>query len=211
MGFIDKIRQLVRSGVDVLAKWLNNITKGKVTPDMVTLFGAGMHVVIAVCIASDQLLLAAGLLVVFGLFDALDGSLARLQKSASSHGMLLDASTDRMKEVAIYAGVIYLFANTQPAWILATALIACGASLAVSYVKAKGEAAISTSGKRFTSSELNRLFSDGLLTFEVRMAVLVVGLISGQLVVAVIFIAILATYTAIWRLVEISKALKNDS
>lgn len=209
MGVIDKIRKFVRSGVDVVAVWLDRFTGGRVTPDMVTIFGAMMHVVIAVCIASDQLLLAAGLLVVFGLFDALDGSLARLQKKVSSHGMLLDASTDRMKEVAIYAGIIYLFAGTQPAWVLMVVLIASGASLSVSYVKAKGEAAISTSGKRFTPSQLNRLFSDGLLTFEIRMALLVIGFISGQLVVVVFIIAVLATYTALWRLVKISKALQK--
>jgi len=90
----------------------------------------------------------------------------------------------------------------------ALAAAACGASLCVSYVKAKGEAAVASS-KNIPHATLNKLFKDGLLTFELRMFVLIVGLLAGQVLIAVAFITVLASYTAFQRLMRISKALGN--
>jgi len=191
-----------------VASVLNKATGGRVTPAAVTWTGFVMHVPIALLIANGQLVWAAILLVVFGLFDALDGALARLQNSASVKGMLLDASTDRMKEVLLYAGVAYYFAvHGYDAFSFALVVIALGASMSVSYVKAKGEAAVASGGKKIPHAKLNRMFADGVLTFEMRMTVLILGLLTDLLVVAVAVIAVLATYTAFQRLIRISRSL----
>ena len=200
--------QAVKSGVRAVmrkvAARLHVIFKGKLSPNVVTITGVGMHLPIAFCIATGRPLVAAVLLIIFGLFDTLDGELARLQNRSSVRGMLLDASTDRMKEVMLYTGAAYAFAVGDHPATAAWAVAACGASLTVSYVKAKGEAAVSVSDKKIPHAVLNRLFSDGLLPFEMRMFVLIIGLLSGYLVWAVAIIAVLASYTALQRLVRIS-------
>lgn len=204
---LDYIRENVRAYLRKVAKWVNRITGGKVTPNAITIFGFFMHVPIAISIARGRFGLAALLLVVFGLLDTLDGELARVQKRSSVRGMLLDASTDRMKEVMLYSGAgFYLAGETDPTaavW----AVIACGASITVSYVKAKGEAAAASSKNIIPHHVLNKMFADGMLTFEIRMFVLVLGLLTGQLLVAVAGIAILASLTALQRLVTISEKL----
>lgn len=208
---LKSIRLYVRAGAHQVALWLDTASKGRLTPDAVTITGFLMHVPIALLIGSDHRYWAAGLLVVFGLFDTLDGELSRLQKRSSPRGMLLDASTDRMKEVLIYAGAAYFFLHHGNPDGAVWAAAAVGASVCVSYVKAKGEAAVASlasDGKGIPHATLNRMFSDGLLTFEIRMAVLVVGLLAGQLFWAVALIAVLASYTALQRLVKISKHLK---
>jgi phosphatidylglycerophosphate synthase len=121
--------------------------------------------------------------------------------------MLLDASTDRLKEVLLYSGAAYALALGPHPATAAWAAAACGTSLSVSYVKAKGEAAIAASRQDLTHAQLNRLFSSGLLSFEVRMAVLVVGLLANRLVIAVAVVAVLAGFTALQRLVQISRQL----
>lgn len=205
---LDPLRNAVRAGMRVVARWLNRISGGRLSPDMVTIFGLLMHIPIAIFIGlGGYNILAAAMLVVFGLLDTLDGELARLQGRASARGMLLDASTDRMKETLLYIGIAYVLAQGGHPQTAAFAAAACGASLCVSYVKAKGEAAIASSGSNITHAQLNRLFKDGLLTFEMRMAVLAVGLLAGQLAIASAGIAVFATGTAIGRLVRISKAL----
>jgi phosphatidylglycerophosphate synthase len=207
MNIIEPVRQAVRASMRRLAGGLNRLTGGKLHPDVVTLVGFAMHIPIALLIATRHNLWAALLLLIFGLFDTLDGELARLQQRASVRGMLLDASTDRMKEVLLYTGAAYaLVLGRHPAW-AAWAVAACGASLCVSYVKAKGEAAVASSGKQLSHHELNHLFSGGLLSFEVRMVVLIIGLLTNQLGPAVIIIAVLAGATAVWRLVRISQQL----
>lgn len=206
---IEVIRLAVRASMRHAARRLNRATHGRLNPNTVTVAGFLMHIPIAVLIAGgDYNVLAALLLVVFGLFDTIDGELARVQGRSSPQGMLLDASTDRMKETLLYAGAAYAFAVGNHPATAAWAAAACGASLCVSYVKAKGEAAVAASHKKYTHQELNGLFKDGLLTFELRMALLVVGLLINQLVIAVACIALLAAYTALQRLIKISGALK---
>lgn len=204
---LDHSRTAVRTFMERLAILLNRISGGKLSPDAVTLIGLLAHVPIAWLIAQDYLLLAAPLLVLFGLLDALDGALARFQKRASTAGMLLDATTDRMKEVVLYVGIAYWFiAHNQEAGAV-WAVAAIGGSLLVSYVKAKGETAVASSG--LPHATVNRMFQDGLMRFEVRIAFLVIGLLLNQLLPVTIFIAALSWLTAVDRLLTISRKLKN--
>lgn len=202
---LDFCRDRVRVVMNHIAAYLNRLSNGKLTPNTVTVIGLLAHLPIAVLIATEHTYWAALLLLVFGLFDALDGALARIQKKASSGGMLLDASTDRMKEVMLYSGVGALFiASSQASWAI-WAIIACGASLCVSYVKAKGETAVR--GGSFSPNEINRLFQDGFLRFELRMALLIIGLVTPWLTYIVAAIAVLASITAVERLVKIMRYL----
>ena len=204
---LEIVKKNVRAGMRQFAIFLNKVSGGRLHPDTVTIVGVVMHVPIAWLIATRHPLWAALLLVIFGLFDTLDGELARLQKRSSAKGMLLDASTDRFKETLLYSGIAYFLAAGSHPELAAWAAAACGASISVSYVKAKGESAVA-SGKPVDHDTLNRMFKDGLLTFEVRMALLVIGLLTGTLMWAVAAIAIFASFTALQRLVTISKALQ---
>lgn len=208
--FLDAVRSLVRSGARRLAKFLDTITRGHITPNAVTVVSVLGHLPVAWCIAANHLPAAGILLIIFGLMDTLDGELARLQKRASPAGMLLDASTDRIKEVLIYSGIAYWCVTYGSPKMAAWATLAVGASLLVSYVKAKGEAAI-LSAKHIDHATVNRLFQDGLLRFEVRMGLLVIGLLFGGLLWIVAAIALLALGTAFERLIKISAKLNASA
>jgi CDP-diacylglycerol--glycerol-3-phosphate 3-phosphatidyltransferase len=204
---VQGIKTHVRAGMRVVAIGLNKLSKGKVTPNGITIFGTLMHIPIAVLIATDNFAWAAVLLVIFGLFDTLDGELARLQDRSSVKGMLLDASTDRIKEAMLYTGVAYVLAVGPHPATAAFAAAAVGASISVSYVKAKGEAAVASSGEEIPHHVLNRMFADGILTFEMRMVVLLVGLLTGYLALAAAVVAVGASFTVLQRLVRISGKL----
>lgn len=203
--FIDIIRNAIKALMSALAITLNKATGGKLSADVITLIGLFSHIPIAWLIAIQKNYLAAGLLVFFGLFDSVDGALARAQKKSSSRGMLLDASTDRIKEVILYIGASSaLVASGYASW-AGWAVAACGASLVVSYVKAKGETAISD--KKLSPSDINRIFADGIMRYEIRMFVLIVGLLSNTLRYALVFIAVTSAITAIGRFHKISQKL----
>lgn len=204
---IEVIRQAIRRVVRVIARGLNTLSRGKLHPNTVTIFGLFMHIPIVFLILADYWIWAGVSLIFFGLFDTLDGELARVQDRVTNNGGFLDAATDRMKEVILYSGIAYWYALTDTPALAAWAVAACGASICVSYVKAKGEAVIATSGKKLSYTTLNKLFADGLVPFEIRMVLLIAGLLSGYLIWAVAVIAVLATYTAIQRMTLIGKAL----
>lgn len=209
--FLDACRDAVRWVMQHIAVFLNKLTGGRLTPNTVTIIGLFAHIPIAWLIATAHPLKAAALLVIFGLFDSLDGTLARLQKRASNGGMLLDASTDRMKEAMLYTGVAAYFVNFSNPTYAIWAAAACGASLCVSYVKAKGETAVAKSSSLLSASEINRLFQDGFLRFEIRMALLVIGLLTGYLQYAIVAIAIFSAITATGRLIRIMRHLDAQS
>ena len=204
---IQTIKLAVRKIMHGVAVVLDKSTGGKITPNGVTWFGFLMHLPIAFLIATDHLLWGAVLLIVFGLFDTLDGELARYQNRVTNNGGFLDASTDRMKEVILYCGAAYLLASSAHPKCAVIAVSACGASLCVSYIKAKGEAVVASLSKKIAYTELNRMFSGGFFPFEVRMVVLIIGLFADQLVWAVAIVAVFSTITVFQRLFVISKRL----
>lgn len=205
---LDFPRNYVKKFVHLIAVLINRLFGGRVSPNSITITGFLAHLPIALLIATSHNIWAGGLLIIFGLFDALDGQLARLQHRANSSGMLLDATTDRFKEVLIYCGAAYaiITSSTNPK-LAVWAVAAVGASLCVSYIKAKGETALK--GSSLSANEINRLFADGLLRFEIRMFLVVVGLFTNHLLQAVIVIAVLSTLTALGRLKRISSKLNE--
>ncbi len=188
---ITSIRNAIRKVMARVAAWLDKTTHGKITPNMITWAGLALHVPVAVLIAQGYLWQGGILLVIFGLFDTLDGELARRTGRATPSGMVLDASTDRLKETLVHAGIAYyLLQGTNPEWAV-FAVLALGFSLSVTYLKAKAEVAYAVVHRdKLDHHKLNRMFSDGMFPFEVRMALVVAGLLTGWIVAAEILICL---------------------
>ncbi len=190
-----------------VAQWLNDISNGAITPNQVTIASLILHIPIFFAIVGEYDILAALMIIVFGLLDSVDGELARIQGKESKSGMLLDASTDRMKESIIFMALAYRFALDGNSWAVLAAVAAITGSMSVSYIKAKGETALLDS--KLNAQAINRVFQSGLMRYEIRMATLVVGLLIGRVELAVIIIAILAWATAFYRLVTISRSIRE--
>ncbi len=206
---IDVIRQAFIRAISAIARRLNQLTGGRLSPNAVTIFSLVMHVPIAWLVIADQWIIAACLLFFFGLFDKLDGELARLQGRSSGNGVLLDSATDRLKEVILYSGIAYTFAVAgESALMLAAVVTALGCSLLTSYLNAMGDAIMARHKTREHAA--NKAFRSGIFAFEVRMAVLFIGLLTGYLPAAVIVIAVGAAYTALGRFVLVYSKLAED-
>lgn len=205
---INPVRNFFRVIVKKIAPWLDRVSGGRVTPNAITIFGLLMHLPIAILVARGRFVLAAVLLTIFGLFDALDGELSRVQKRVSDAGGFLDAVTDRFKEVLLYSGAAFYLAGTDYPQTAVWAVVACGASLSVSYIKAKGEAIVGSRGTGQAYIRLNKMFADGMMSFEVRMFVLILGMLVDQLLFAVAGIAVLSCFTALQRLILVFGKIK---
>lgn len=189
---------MVRSLFTRLAKGLNQLTGGRLTPNMVTVFGLLMHLPIAWLIATQSYVWAGVLLIIFGLFDTLDGALARVQGRSSNLGMFLDSTTDRIKEILIYIGISYALVASGRPYVAVWTVAACGVSLLVSYINAWGEVALA--GHKAASHQTNKSLRSGLMSYDVRLALLAAGLLFDQLVPAVIIVALLTFLTALQRI-----------
>jgi len=206
MKIADPIRDGVRLVVRQEAKLINWLFRGRVTANHITWMGLAMHIPIAVAIILEYYDLGALLIVLFGLMDTLDGELARLQKKSSNYGVFLDASTDRIKEALVYLPLVFVFADNGRSAAALVAAIALAGSLSVSYIKARGETVLKETN--FSASQINRLFNVGFARYEIRMAIMVVGLLPTEPFIAVSVVAISAWLTAGYRLLAIGNKLK---
>jgi phosphatidylglycerophosphate synthase len=208
---IQKITDAVRAYFqNYLAPLVNRVTKGKLTPDMVTFISLSMHVPIAFLIAMTYNLWAAVLLIVFGLLDALDGSLARVQGRISAHGMLLDSVSDRMKEILLYVGAAYgIVSTTGRPYLAVWAVAACGCSLLTSYINAWGDVILTR--HKVANHTMNKSFRGGLFQFQVRMVIFVFGLLSNRMALAMIIITLGTIYTALSRLAVVYNRLNTGT
>jgi CDP-diacylglycerol---glycerol-3-phosphate 3-phosphatidyltransferase len=82
---------------------------------------------------------AAGFLVLLGgFFDILDGRVARLTGLGSKFGAFYDSTLDRISEIAVYFGILSLYAGqTTMTYVV---ILAMAGSLMVSYTRARAEA-----------------------------------------------------------------------
>ena len=200
------ITESVRIFMARFARFLNKVTKGKVLPAHITVLSFLGHIPAGWALYNCRPLLAASLITVFGLMDSLDGALAREQNNVSRLGMFFDAVTDRLKEIIIYATLAVFVARHQTnvgPWVVAAV---AGTSILVSYVKAKGEMALS--GTTTDVQKLNKAFDGGIARYEIRMALLIVGLLIESLLGPLLrLIVALNLFTAAFRFLQISQLL----
>lgn len=206
-GMLDSVRGEVRAVMRVIARFLNWASGGKLSPDVVTIVGLLAHLPIAYLIARGELELAAVLLVIFGLFDTLDGELARLQKRTSKVGMFLDSVTDRMKEVFLYSGIIFFFVDSGSAYYAVWAGLALGGSVVTTFVNAWGDVVMIASNA--PNHKVNKTFRGGFLPFEIRMFLMIVALLFNRLEIFVVAIGILAWVTVLQRIFNVVGKLKK--
>lgn len=137
------------------------------TPNALTVIGF-LGTCVAAYAAALQAWLIAGLLVlVFGIFDLFDGTLARATGQTSRFGAFLDSTLDRAGEAIVYLGVA---AGSLAAgfWFGAfLAMAAMAAAFLVSYVRAKAESLGFAPG--------SGMVGVGLAPREVRIVILVLG------------------------------------
>jgi phosphatidylglycerophosphate synthase len=139
------------------------------TPDALTLIGFAVTVIGAALI-SQQLWLAGGVVIlVGGVFDMFDGTLARATGRVSNLGAFMDSVFDRAGEVIVYVGIVAALQALGVAngTLLATA--ALGASVMVSYTRAKSE------GLGFTHG--TGMAAVGIMPREIRLLILSLGLV----------------------------------
>lgn len=203
------IRNFVRQNMRHIAIMLNKITGNSLSPNIITILGLLAHVPIAWLIAIRHPLWAALFLVIFGLFDTLDGEIARSQNKTTALGMFLDSTTDRIKEIMLYCGMaIFMIDSGASKTTLVVLVAALGISVLTSYLNAWGEVVLAHYSKT-KLHQINQTFRSGLLSFDIRMALIIIGLVSGRLTIVLYVISILGFVTVVQRFINISQNLKN--
>lgn len=174
------------------------LVRAGVSANVVTALGFILSAVVAYLIAVDRHVLGGALLIVAGLLDGLDGSLARAGAGSTPFGAFLDSTVDRLSESVTFLGVL-VFCMRADDWTgIVLVYVATVGSLMVSYTRARAEG-------------LGLTCRSGLLTRFERVLVLIVGLLSGRLVLALWVLAALSVFTASQRVYLVWTALRGSA
>lgn len=134
-------------------KVINPLVKGLIkiglTPNAVTTIGLLLNIGVAVIFVLgaeegnrgdlSYVGWAGGLILFAGLFDMLDGQVARLGNMSSKFGALYDSVLDRYSELVMFLGICYYLVGHHYFLSSLFAFIALIGSMMVSYIRARAE------------------------------------------------------------------------
>jgi CDP-diacylglycerol---glycerol-3-phosphate 3-phosphatidyltransferase len=172
-------------------------TKWGVNPNSLTLAGVLITFFAAIAFFLQRPRLGGFLVLLGGLCDAIDGSLARNSGKATRFGALLDSSVDRYAEFAMLFGIGGYFLMTQDYLNSAGTFLALCGSFMVSYTRARAES-LGLSAKVGVMQRPERIvfLGAGALIHPIALAI------------AIWMVAVFANVTALQRL---RFAFKQDS
>lgn len=177
------------------------LTWAGVSPDAVTVVGLVVALTAAGLVGAGYLLAGGLVLLASGVFDMLDGALARATGRAGPFGALLDSTVDRVSEAAVLFGVSVHFLFRDSSLVVLLSFLALTGSLMVSYVRARAEA-------------LDVDCEVGVMTRTERVVALSAALVAAQwlpmvLVVVLGAIAALGMATAAYRVAYARRRLQE--
>ena len=168
------------------------LARTPITPNALTWLGFWLTVGAAVLVVTDNLFAAGFVVLVAGLFDMLDGALARMTNRVTRFGGILDSTLDRISEAVLLLGILVIYTRGQQVAESLLVGIALLGSLLVSYLRAKIEA-------------MGIECRVGLFTRPERVIILALGLLLSQfnyaLVIALAIIAFFSFFTVGQRLI----------
>ena len=214
MNYRDFLQKVIYTIINPL---IGGLIKLHVTPNMITTLGFIGNIVSAACFIYSAFLLQGGddanafcyiawggaIILFAGLFDMIDGRLARLGNMSTTFGAMWDSVLDRYSELISLFGVVLIFLLNGDFWLGVVSFTAMIGSIMVSYVRARAEG-------------LNIECKVGIMQRPERVVVLALtailaGITSNLqwLAGGMILIAILANITAFWRIAHCYKALQG--
>lgn len=227
----ENLQKIIYSLLDPFVKGL---IKAGVTPNTVTTIGFILNVGVAIIFIKGaevgnrgdlSYVGWAGALILFaGVFDMLDGQVARIGNMSSKFGALFDSVLDRYSELVMFLGICYYLVAHHYFLSSLFAFIALIGSMMVSYTRARSEG-LGIENKGGLMQRPERIVLTGISAMACGITASFIGgdykfYISGisfhvfetmsVFTVPITIMAVLTNITAIKRLFDAKDALKNN-
>lgn len=192
---LHRIRMFFKGLLTPVVKFLVKIG---VTPSGATIMGLFVTLVASFLVYKGLYLIGGSILILGSLFDAVDGSIARMTNTSSKGGAALDSILDRVGEVLVLTSVLAGEAGKEHNSMLIVVPLAMGGSLLVSYVRARAEG-------------LNIECKVGIFTRTERLVLVISGIVFSSfwgtdvLLWSCVLIAVGSWITALQRLLKVTK------
>jgi CDP-diacylglycerol--glycerol-3-phosphate 3-phosphatidyltransferase len=134
---------LREQGTRLLMPLLDVFARSGLSPNVITTIGFVVTMGAGLAYFLGSLQWGGFLVLLGGLFDVIDGYVARKTDRVTRFGSFYDSTLDRISEVMVFLGVFSLYNGTAPnigePWMVYVVALAMAGSLLVSYTRARAE------------------------------------------------------------------------
>ena len=181
---------------DTLLRLVPFLFRKPINPNVLSVIGALVSLVAAAAFPFGWFVAGGLLIVAGGIFDLIDGVVARYHGISTRFGAFLDSTLDRVSDMALLLGIAMYYAiEGEPALVL-LAGYTLAASALVSYAQARAELVLSG-------------FRVGFLERGERIVILALGALTGFVVTALWILALGSTVTVVQRFARAHREMEE--
>lgn len=179
----------------LLYKIVDGLALTRISPNVLTFIGLVINVVAALLFGfasadNDQprLFFYAGLVIIgAGIFDMVDGRVARATNQVTDFGAFFDSVIDRYSDVALFFGLLVYYARADRFFYVVLVAFVMVSSVMVSYTRARAESLI-------------KQCKVGFMERPERIVLVIIGALFNRMAPVLWVIAVLSTITVIHRI-----------
>ena len=178
----------------LLQKIVNGLALTKISPNVLTFLGLIINIV-AACFFGfarvnnvNKMFMIAGLIIIgAGIFDMVDGRVARATNQVTQFGGFFDSVIDRYSDVALFFGLLVYYARANRFFYVVMVAFVMVSSVMVSYTRARAESLIPSC-------------TAGFMERPERIVLVILGALFNRMGPVLCVIAVLSTITVIHRI-----------
>ena len=172
----------------IIRLFVGALALSKINPNVLTFCGLVINIVAATFLAFGRFRTAGFIIIFAGLFDMVDGRVARATNQVTRFGGFFDSVLDRYSDLALLVGLlVYYGAINRPSYVVLTAIVMT-ASVMISYTRTRAENIVPTC-------------KVGFLERPERIVLLIIGALFDRMAPVLWVIAILGNLTVIHRMI----------
>ena len=185
MTYTRAIGVVFGAAIDRIVRWL---ALSRIHPNVLTFLGLVINIVAAFLFAAGSFRWAGAVVIGAGLFDMVDGRVARETNRVTRFGGFFDSVLDRYSDLALLMGLLVYYASINRFfYVVLTAIVMTG-SVMVSYTRARAENTIPKC-------------KVGFLERPERVVLLIIGALADRLAPVLWVIAVLSNLTVAHRMI----------
>jgi CDP-diacylglycerol--glycerol-3-phosphate 3-phosphatidyltransferase len=185
MTFTGGIGKVAGAIIDTIVRWL---ALSRIHPNVLTFLGLVINIWAAWLFAAGSFRWAGVVVIGAGLFDMVDGRVARASNQVTRFGGFFDSVVDRYSDLALYVGLLVYYASINRFfYIVLTAVVMTG-SVMVSYTRARAENTIPKC-------------KVGFLERPERIVLIIIGALFLRMAAVLWVIAVLSNLTVVHRII----------
>jgi len=185
MTFTGGIGKVCGAIIDRIVRWL---ALSRIHPNVLTFFGLVINSWAAFLFAQGNFRWAGVVVIGAGLFDMVDGRVARATDQVTRFGGFFDSVIDRYSDLALLIGLLVYYASINRFfYVVLTAVVMTG-SVMVSYTRARAENSIPKC-------------KVGFLERPERVVLIIIGALFDRMAAVLWVIAVLSNLTVVHRMI----------